>query len=195
MAALGISQFKDNFQGGARNNLFKVVMGKPPGGGDFDGDALEFLVKTTSLPASTVETLAVPFRGRDLKIAGKRTFEAWSVTVINDQDFKLRSTFESWSAAMSYHDINSSDFSGDAFQGYFVEAQVYQLIHSKNEHKVGYGYNFVDMWPSNIGAVELSSEGEAITEFSVEFQYQYWTSGTMDSETANQTAEVGKAAS
>ena len=51
------------------------------------------------------------------------------------------------------------------------------------------------MWPSNIGAVELSSEGEAITEFSVEFQYQYWTSGTMDSETANQTAEVGKAAS
>lgn len=192
--AKGISDFKGNFQGGARNNLFKVVMGKPPKG-IFDKDALEFLVKTTSLPASTVETLAVPFRGRDLKIAGKRNFEAWSVTVINDQDFKLRSIFESWSAAMSYHDINSSDFSGKEFQGYFVEAQVYQLVHSKNEHKVGYGYNFVDMWPSNIGAVELSSEGEAITEFSVEFQYQYWTSGAMDGENANQTAGTGKAAS
>lgn len=181
MAGKGISDFKSNFKGGARNNLFKVQMSPPQGvtSSLTTLTSLEYMVKTTSLPASTVEPLNVPFRGRDLKIAGKRNFEAWSVTVINDCDFNIRKMFEEWSAAMTYHDVNTSKYSknsGFSFGDYMVNAQIYQLIHDGNDHVEGYGYNFIGLWPSNIGAIELSSEGEAIEEFSVEFQYQYWVS-------------------
>jgi len=191
--ALGIQQFKSNFYGGARNNLFKVVM-TPPQAETGVGKSLEFLIKTTSLPSSTVEPLTVPFRGRDLKIAGKRSFEPWSVTVINDNDFLIRETLEKWSASMSYHDINTSDKAGqgdDGFAHYMCDAQVYQLIHDNKDHKVGYGYNFVDMWPSSVGNIELNSEGEAIEEFTVEFQYQYWYSQKTNSENVSESGAYG----
>jgi len=172
--ALGISQFKGKFEGGARSNLFKVKIGTPTGV-TIEGEQLEFLVKSTTLPASTVEVLNVPFRGRDLKIAGKRSFEPWSVTVINDQNFDLRTAFETWSANMSYHDVNSSkyDLNNDS---YLQDAQVYQLAHKGGDHVNAYSYTFVGLWPSSIAAIPLESEGENIEEFAVEFQYQYWFS-------------------
>lgn len=187
--ALGISDFKSNFHGGARNNLFRVQMEIPnlEGTSGNDKNSLTYLVKATSFPASTVTPLEIPFRGRIFKIAGQRTFEEWTVTVINDTDFAIRTALEQWSASMSYHDVNTSDFSGKGsgigsgsgkgFAGYCVDANVIQLKHGSQEHSDDYTYTFKDLWPSTIGAIDLAMEGEAIQEYQVTFQYQYWFSG------------------
>ena len=94
-----ITDFKSKLSGGgARPNLFEVELAFP-GAVGVDNDTLQrarFLVKAAALPASTVAPIDVPFRGRILKIAGDRTFETWTITVINDVDFSIRSAFEKW---------------------------------------------------------------------------------------------------
>ena len=88
--------------GGARPNLFECELFFPDDAIPTDSstdeiaDKSRFLVKAAQLPASNIEPILVPFRGRNLKIAGDRTFDAWTVTVINDTDFSIRSAFEKW---------------------------------------------------------------------------------------------------
>ena len=96
-----ITDFKSKLTGGgARSNLFEVELAFPKAV-QVDGlnDILQkarFLVKTAALPASNIAPIEVPFRGRVLKIAGDRTFDTWSITVLNDTDFSIRSAFEKW---------------------------------------------------------------------------------------------------
>ena len=93
-----ISDFKSKLKGGgARPNLFEVELTFPSGVGVQDEnevlDNARFLVKAAALPSSTVAPIDIPFRGRILKIAGDRTFETWTITVINDTSFNIRSAF------------------------------------------------------------------------------------------------------
>ena len=94
-----ITDFKSKLTGGgARANLFEVVLNFPDAAQP-DSDTLEktrFLVKGANMPASNIQQIEVPFRGRVLKIAGDRTFDSWTVTVINDTDFAIRSAMERW---------------------------------------------------------------------------------------------------
>ena len=78
--------------GGARANLFQVDIT----GGIDSGRLLEFMCKGAQLPASVIAQIDVPYRGRQLKVAGDRTFENWTITVLNDNDSKLRGEFEAW---------------------------------------------------------------------------------------------------
>ena len=55
-------------------------------------DKSRFLVKAAQLPASNITPIQIPFRGRNLKIAGDRTFDPWTVTVINDVDFQYKNS-------------------------------------------------------------------------------------------------------
>ena len=106
MALGSVDQFKARLTGGgARSNLFQVTMNNPRGGlgVDVDADLSSFLCEAAQLPASTVGTIVVPFRGRQLKIAGDRTFAEWTVTIINDVNFKLRNAFETWMNAIANH--------------------------------------------------------------------------------------------
>lgn len=105
-----LNQFKNRLRGGgARPNLFEASIPSFPDGildrGDLWNDEtrkdFRFLCKAAQLPASTVAEIPVPFRGRILKVAGDRTFEPWTVTVINDEDFNLRSAFEGWMNAIN----------------------------------------------------------------------------------------------
>ena len=97
MAESTISKFKSVMKGGgARPNLFEVVLTEIPGGGEFDADEFSILCKAAALPASNVASIDVPFRGRIFKVAGDRTFDTWTVTVINDEDFKIRKAMETW---------------------------------------------------------------------------------------------------
>ena len=92
-----IADFKGKLVGGgARPNLFEVQLAKLPTGITWDADVFQFMCKAASLPASTIANIDVPFRGRIFKVAGDRTIDVWSVTVINDEDFKLRNAFEEW---------------------------------------------------------------------------------------------------
>ena len=188
-----ISQFKSKLiGGGARPNLFEVQVNFPDGvdlniqndgGGEFDGDRFRFLCKAAQLPASNVGTLEVPFRGRVLKIAGDRTFEPWTITIMNDSGFKLRTAFETWASSIQAYAENYTAAAGlgdsSDNSGYFADMEVHQLsrgLKDGEEPKVTKSYKFYNIFPSNIAAIDLDyGNNDAVEEFTVEMQVQYWT--------------------
>jgi|SRR6056300_1005889 hypothetical protein len=162
--------------GGARPNLFRAFINFPEYVGG-DTGTTSFLCKAAQLPASVMAVIEVPFRGRQLKIAGDRTFETWSVTIINDTDFSVRNAMERWMSGINAHSANTGFTNPIDYQ---ANLQVQQLGKDETVLKT---YNFVDAFPTNVGAIDLSYETtDAIEEFTVEFQYQYWT--TLDGSAA-----------
>jgi len=128
-----------------------------------------FLVKAALLPASNITPIEVNFRGRILKIAGDRTFDTWTVTVINDVDFSIRSAMEKW---MDF--INSMEDATGAQDPalYQPDAYVHQLDRDGSTLR---SYKFHDIFPTNISAIDLSYETvDTVEEFTVEFQVQWW---------------------
>ena len=92
-----ITNFKSKLAGGgARPNLFEVSLTSFPFADDWDDETFQFLCKSAALPASNIASIDVPFRGRIFKVAGDRTFDTWTITVINDEDFKIRNAMERW---------------------------------------------------------------------------------------------------
>lgn len=201
--ARGIAEFKTKLiNGGARPNLFLARLNFPTtlnqivDIGTVDAstsitERAEFLVKTAQLPASTIGTIDVPFRGRMMKVAGDRTFEPWTVTVINDGEFGIRKAFETWSRGINALTENVSQLGyGDDNPGYCVDLEVFQLSRDgKSPNKtpqsitaagvdgmdVVRSYKFYDAWPSSLSAIDLSYESnDQIEEFTVEFQYNYY---------------------
>ncbi len=167
-----ISDFKSKLTGGgARPNLFEVSLAFP-GIAPADNNVLDkarFLVKAAALPASNVAPIDVPFRGRILKIAGDRTFDTWTVTVINDTDFAIRGAFEKWMNAIN----NVADATGESNpSNYKSDAYVFQL---NREGETLRTYRFYDVFPTNVSQIELSYDSsDTIEEFTVELQVQYW---------------------
>ena len=167
-----ISDFKSKLTGGgARPNLFEVSLAFP-GIAPADNNVLvkaRFLVKAAALPASNVAPIDVPFRGRILKIAGDRTFDTWTVTVINDTDFAIRGAFEKWMNAIN----NVADATGESNpSNYKSDAYVFQL---NREGETLRTYRFYDVFPTNVSQIELSYDSsDTIEEFTVELQVQYW---------------------
>ena len=167
-----ITDFKSKMAGGgARPNLFEVDLVFP------DPIAIEndvkeksrFLVKAAQLPASNITPIEVNFRGRILKIAGDRTFDTWTVTIINDVDFAIRSAMEKW---MNF--INKMEDATGAQDpaAYQPDAYVHQLDRDGSTLR---SYKFHDVFPTNISAVDLSYETvDSVEEFTVEFQVQWW---------------------
>jgi len=165
-----ISDFKSKLTGGgARANLFEVVLTFPDLAQPDSAvlDKARFLVKAARLPASNISPIDVAFRGRILKIAGDRTFDSWSITVINDTDFAIRSAFERWMNVINRLSdntgaVNPADYQADAY--------VYQLDRDGQSLRA---YRFYDTFPTQVGPIELSYEATGIQEFTVELQVQY----------------------
>ena len=170
-----IKDFKSKLiGGGARPNLFEVELAFPDGEGSpvAVNEVVEnarFLVKAAALPSSTIAPIEIPFRGRILKIAGDRTFETWTITVMNDSTFTIRSAFEKW---MNY--INKLDNGTGVTDPvlYQKDAVVKQL---DRDGKVLRKYKFWDIFPTNISTIDLSyNTTDTIEEFTVEMQVHYW---------------------
>lgn len=173
MAILGVDDFKAKLKGGgARANLFKATINFPRYAGG-DVELTSFLCEAAQLPASTLGMIEVPFRGRRLKMSGDRTFDAWTVTIINDTDFKIRNAMERWMNGMNNHQLNTGLVDPISYQAdLFVE----QL---DKDGKVVKKYSFKGAFPTAVSAIDLSYATEnEIERFTVEFQYQYWTSDT-----------------
>ena len=201
-----LSDFKSRLAGGgARPNLFEVTLPSFPGAaaeywteGDNESNTkFTFLCKAAQLPASTVASVPVAFRGRELKVAGERTFDPWTVTIINDEDFGLRTSFEGWMNKLS----KLNDATGVTNPGsYMTNAFVKQLgrgfekfseTNTGGESSVLRTYQFYDIWPSNVSAIELSYDStNTVEEFTVEFQVQYFSIGTSE-ELATSDDEIG----
>lgn len=177
-----IQDFKSALAGGgARPNLFEVTIpGDIPGGGTLDSVKFPILCKAAALPASNVAAIDVPFRGRIMKVAGDRTFDTWTITVINDEDFAIRTAMEKWMQFIAQY----GDASGATEPGsYMRDAFVKQLKRSASTigSPTGAGlttaaeYQFFDVFPTNLSAIDLSYDtSDTIEEFTVEFQVQYW---------------------
>ena len=167
-----ISDFKSRLSGGgARPNLFEVELAFPDAV-SIANDVLQksrFLVKAAALPTSTIAPVDIPFRGRILKVAGDRTFETWTVTVINDTDFAIRSAFEKWMNAINKLDDATGLTNPESYQ---KDAQVHQLDRDGSTLR---SYKFWDIYPTNISTIDLSYETtDTIEEFTVEFQVHWW---------------------
>ena len=129
------------------------------------------LAKAANIPASTVGVIDVPYRGRVLKIAGDRTFEPWTVTVLNDAGFALRSKFEAWSTNIQALQQNLQNTANPG--GYCADALVRQFDRQGNPVR---SYKFAQIWPSNVSAIDLAwDSNDTPEEYTVEFQVQYWT--------------------
>ena len=169
-----ISDFKSKLKGGgARPNLFEVELTFPSGVDVQDENEIlenaRFLVKAAALPSSTIAPIDVPFRGRILKIAGDRTFETWTITVMNDVSFGIRSAFEKWMNFINKLDNGTGETDPALYQ---VDAKVNQL---DRDAGVLRKYTFKDVFPTNISTVDLSYETtDTIQEFTVEMQVHYW---------------------
>lgn len=178
MALGSVDEFKSRLTGGgARGNLFQVTLANPRGGlgVDLDVDFASFMCEAAQLPASTVGTIVIPFRGRQLKVAGDRTFDSWTVTVINDTEFKIRDAMERWMNAIANH----ADAGGtQAPDLYFTNLKVEQFDRNESVIKT---YDFKDAWPSDVSAIDLNyGDNDTIERFTITWQYQYWTSSTTD---------------
>ena len=171
MAILGVDDMKAKLVGGgARPNLFKVTMAFPSYV-TANVELASYMCKATSMPASTIAPITVPFRGRQLQIAGDRTFDPWSVTIINDTDFNVRNSFEQWMNGINQHKQNTGLTQPSS---YMADMIVEQLDKDGTVEKT---YNIRGTFPTNLGAIELSYDSEnAIEEFEVELQIQYWES-------------------
>ena len=196
MAIKTLTNFKSRLAtGGARPNLFEVNITTGEENSYWNETAQEdfqFLCKATSMPTQTIGSVDVPFRGRILKVAGDRTFEPWSVTVINDESFNIRKSFEKWSQAINNLATGVGEVNPGAYMG---RGQIRQLSRSATvagatggtatfdagDQKVVHEYQVEDIWPSEIGSIDLSYESsDAIEEFTVTFQVQYINSSTFN---------------
>ena len=170
-----INDFKAKLAGGgARNNQFKVTMpfpGYAQVGGEIED--LAFLCTATSIPAMDIGNISVPFRGRQIKIAGDRTFASWSITVLNDTNFKLRNAFERWQNGIN----NMTDNEGLSNPvDYQVDVFVDQLDRNGNTLK---SYTLRGGYPTDIAAIPLNyATNDEVESFDVTFQYQYFETNT-----------------
>ena len=179
--------------GGARPNLFEASINSFPtaisdawdNSSEAEGGAFKFLCKSTALPASNLGSIEIPFRGRTLKVAGDRTFDDWTVTIINDEDFRLRTAFERWSNVMSQLDdatgvTNPTSYMTDAFIQQLGRGPSAQSASNNGGNSaVLRSYKFFDVFPVTVGEIALSYDTtDALEEFDVTFRYQYFTVGS-----------------
>lgn len=170
--AFDINEIRGQLQGGgARPSLFQVQFSHPAmGDGVFK---VPFMVKAAQLPASTIGNIPVPYFGRHMKVAAtSRTYENWSVTVINDEDFRVRKGLEAWSRQMNTYVGNMRGFGTSAPAEYKSRAQVQQFSQTGQVLRT---YIFEGLFPLNISPIELNWEsGDQIEEFTVEFSLDWW---------------------
>lgn len=173
--------------GGARPNLFRVELAALPnaaGAEPWPAQNFSILCKAAGLPASNVGVVEVPFLGRTFKVAGDRTFDTWTVTIINDDNFSIRRPLEEWMQGIAQYQ-DGSGFKDPA--DYMTTATVTQLLRRDSNRgnndannqgtgfDIGRRYQFVDIFPTNLSQIDLSYDStDTIEEFTCEFQVNYW---------------------
>ena len=191
-----LSKFQSKLQGGgARPNLFEVSIPNLPDAaknstpaatwGSEEQEDFTIMCKGAQLPASTIASIDVPFRGRILKVAGDRTIENWSITVINDENFNIRNAMEAWMNSIARLSNNTGAVNPDS---YMTDAYVYQLGRGYSSGRQSTtnsttsdgekvtplkSYKFIDIFPVSVSSIDLSYDSsDTIEEFTVDFAVQ-----------------------
>jgi hypothetical protein len=159
--------------GGARANQFTVTIvgGAAPGG----METVPFLCRSAQIPAMTIGEVAVPYRGRQVFVAGDRTFDAWTITVFSDAAMALRKSFETWQ-----NNIARSGTGFDATHGALSTTDYYATAHVVQQYRIGVpaaSYKLLDVWPQTVDAIDLAWDtNDAIMEFGVTLRFNYMKS-------------------
>ena len=191
-ADFNVNKFKASLKhGGARPSLFKVIFDYPSGIPDPPIKA-SFLVKSTTIPASTIGSYDVFYHGKAIHVAGDRTYDTWDTTIINDEDFGIRNTLEKWMAAISDHKLNTrnkrtfpSMSEGDVAP-YKSTLKVRQFSKAGEELRT---YKFIGAWPSALSAIPLDWATQEIEEFTCTWMYDSWK--TIDTDPSRQETDEG----
>ena len=180
--AFNVSTFKSQMSGdGARPNLFRVSLTGATNFLDIDKDDY-FFIRASSIPGSTIGQVVVPYFGREVKFAGNRTFADWSVTVVNDENFKVRSALEQWMDNINRHEANVRN--ADSIIDYYGKAEVFQLSKSKPTSNLR-KYVFEKIFPVDLSEITLDwGDNDSIEEFTCTFAYDYWTADKGNATTA-----------
>lgn len=177
--AFNVAEFRANMIGdGARPNLFQVSLTFPTiaENGVAAGQKATFMAKAAQLPGSTVGTVPVFYFGRELKFAGNRTFTDWTLQIINDEDFTVRNSIESWMNAINSHSGNVRAPGAQNPLGYTVDATVTQYGKTGEALKT---YKFVGLYPLDLAPIDLDwGSNDTIEEYAVTFAYQWWETDT-----------------
>lgn len=166
--AFSVTDFKARGlpRGGYRPSLFEVQI---PGR---LGQEFNFLAQASNVPAMTVGTIEVPYFGRQIKIAGNRTYAEWSTTVMVEEDFRIRDQLERWSMRINRGDSN---IRAEVNEEYKEDAQV--LLYGKNGTVIR-RYNLVGLWPSEVGTIELSWDSTEIGTYTVTWAFDFMNEGS-----------------
>ena len=178
--AFAVSEFKSNLkQGGARPSLFKVEF-QYPSAILAPPTRAEFLVKATTIPASTIGSYDVFYHGKAIHVAGDRSFDTWDTTIINDEDFGIRNSLENWMNSISNHKLNTRNKEtfrdmgeGDSAK-YKKTLKVTQFSKSGKKLRT---YSFLGAWPSALSTINLDWATSEIEEFTCTWMYDSWTNG------------------
>ena len=153
--------------GGARPNQFQVKLNLPGNVGLGDHN---LLVTGAAAPASTVNPAIIQYRGREVKFAGERIFDPWTVTIVNGTDFKIRDEIEAWMDAMNDRELNNGDI---RLADYTSDIVVEHL--DRNDGILG-TWELMGAFPINMSEIALQyAQNDILEEFTVTFQYQYYT--------------------
>ena len=175
--AFSVTEFKSNLkQGGARPALFKVDF-LYPSGIKPPSTRSEFLVKATTIPASTIGSYDVFYHGKAIHVAGDRSFDTWDTTIINDEDFGIRNVLENWMGSISDHKLNTRDkevfntSEGDVAK-YKSTLKVQQFSKAGEVLRT---YTFIGAWPSALSTINLDwATASEIEEFTCTWVYDSW---------------------
>jgi hypothetical protein len=180
MASSNVSQFLQTIGQGVKPNMFLINIQFPEQIKleSEDQKLTNILCKSAALPGSNLGVIEVPFRGRTVKIAGDRTFDTWTTTFFNDKDFKLRSFFEQWANSINTHEGNTAPlFTPNNSDGYMADLGVKQLEKDASEEGAFLReYTLKYCFPTNVSPIDLAYDSnDQIEEFTVEWQYSYFT--------------------
>ena len=180
--AFKLSTFKSKLaaqSGGARPALYEVDINHFTGDASFTTNQ-NILVKAASIPPATIAPLAVNYAGRAYKWNGFRTYDNWTVTVINDEDFQTRNRMMKWMRNMggTFEGTRDGGY-GDPLLGtqwFDGDATVTQLSTSGSSLQT---YKFHYLWPTEIAGIAVDWSSDAIQEYTITFAYDYWTHGSV----------------
>ena len=183
MATNNVSTFLSTINQGIKPNMFAVDISFPAGGdfGATDKTLTNILCKSAALPGSNLGVIEVPFRGRTVKIAGDRTFDTWTATFFADSNMEVRGLFEDWANSINSHEGNTAErfLPNQGTTGYMADLFVSQL---EKDDQVGGSvirtYQLHHCFPTNVSAIDLAYDSnDQVSEFTVEWQYSFFTAG------------------
>ena len=185
--AFDLSSFVSNLNGTAaaglaRANVFRVVINAVDGitetrshGEGAAGLGYDLLVKGAQVPGSTIAPMPVNYGGRVIKLTGNRTFDNWTVTILNDEEFAHRKWLQDWMYTLAgTPDGDRSKINNTKLYNNVFDATISLY------NNIGYTTNvwkMYNMWPTALGDITLDWSADAIQEYTCEFAFEYWTHG------------------